>query len=490
MVARDGILSGAGVCLRAGLLVAAVTLSGCGDEIPVQDAPLESESAEFAAPPAMASQPPVDATCEATLAGEPPTQPNFLGIAQHSRCGALKAASDAFELQARVDDAWEALSDETLIFEAASGPISIIENSAQSALGFDQTAANLANGARIATQQLSAASDEAKVAAVASGEAQEAARIARAAQEYITFTKRLAAARYEELRQQGENGNDERGSGINPLYFLIALIAALALGAVFFFARRDSGKGGRKTRETADADDARPVPGSPKASGVSKSYIDDELAKLDHRISALDTSVKERFDYIAEKIDELSAATKNGDAGGNDTRTQSAQSLSPPSSTSAPVPPPQAPPPPPPPPPAAPSGAVGAGFLQSPEVQALINEVNNATKQDRLRGGSTNARVRTFSSDSINAPQVLFEDATDRFWLLPNPSNPNEAALVPGMTIRNGWGQMMRATHDHPLGHHFRLDRGDSFNVQAAALMRKDKTGWELVTRGVVSGIA
>ncbi|MEM1194964.1 MAG: hypothetical protein AAGH57_02575 [Pseudomonadota bacterium] len=485
MVMRIGIRSRVNLCFGATLLGTALTLSACGDDISTSQTLSEASVTETGPLPPKVEAPLPDEACQATLAGEEPLFDDFLGVAQYNRCKALEAASDAVELQQQVDRAWAALSDETLIFEAAAGPVRVIEDSAQSALELDQSAASLANGARIATQQLPPNSDQAQEALTASGDAQAAARLAQGAQEYITYTKSLAMARYAELRERGETGSDEGSFGIDPLYFIIALLAAIALGALFFLARRDSGKKARKKTSEPEADTPRAVRGSPQDSGVTKSYVNDELAKLESRIGALDESITERFKLLAEKIDELSAAQGSGDIRTRNRAAPVGQEASPPRPTGAPTPPPSAPTPTP-----VPSVAKGVSFLQSPEVQALISEVNNATKQDRLRGGSTNDRVRTFSSDSINAPHMLFEDATDRFWLLTNPGDPNEAALVPGMTIRNGWGQMMRVTHDHPLGHHFELKRGDSFTVKAAALLRKEKTGWELVTRGVVSGVS
>ena len=100
--------------------------------------------------------------------------------------------------------------------------------------------------------------------------------------------------------------------------------------------------------------------------------------------------------------------------------------------------------------------------------------------------------MQAFANNRTKGIEVLFGSETDRFWLLVNPADPNEAVLLPGFSTKKEWGRYSEVSRNNPLLHHFDLRPGDGLRIHRAALLRQDKGGgdWVLAQKGEVSGVS
>ena len=295
--------------------------------------------------------------------------------------------------------------------------------------------------------------------------------------------KAAIQARYQEaLAPKTEDGLDEL-----IIYGVLALLALGAGGLTYVFLRGRSKEASRKGRKANDSRTERNRTAQPAAMPepiedvIPLAQHEAEVADLRRQISSLESTITMLRSELEALKGQPSPADRRSDRPASSGYVETSGGFA--ENRAAPAPSPTS---------APPTQQRSAGsFAESPEVLRLIEEVNTAGKVALNRGGPTDTRVETFANDRTNALEVLFASDTDRFWLVPNPDQPGEAALIPGLNTKSKWGNFKTAGPDHPLAHHFELLQGDRFAIHHAATVRKDASGqWVLVQKGQVSGVS
>lgn len=120
----------------------------------------------------------------------------------------------------------------------------------------------------------------------------------------------------------------------------------------------------------------------------------------------------------------------------------------------------------------------------------LVDRYNETVKPNDLAALAEKVRAEYYTNERSGDISSLLRSEIDRFWLVPQSHQSDTAWLIPGFAVRKAWQKFRQFASDHPLAHHFDLQRGDKFVVNRAAVVRKDTNGeWQLVSKGEVSGI-
>lgn len=131
-------------------------------------------------------------------------------------------------------------------------------------------------------------------------------------------------------------------------------------------------------------------------------------------------------------------------------------------------------------------GKLRGSHFERQLVQGLANATSPADYKALAESVGATYMMNSVTSDASK----LFEDPTDRFWLVPDPNSSGFAYLVPGFTVERTWHRMRKGETNHPLGYHFNLREGSDFELLKPAIMERKSTGdWKLLDKGEVSGL-
>ncbi|MEL7686800.1 hypothetical protein AAG596_07895 [Citromicrobium bathyomarinum] len=144
--------------------------------------------------------------------------------------------------------------------------------------------------------------------------------------------------------------------------------------------------------------------------------------------------------------------------------------------------------------PEAPRGHAGTSafaFRDSAEIRDLVRRFNEAEKRRDYDALRQEYHARPYSNDRTRDLSKIFEDNSDRFWLIANPANPNEAVLIPGFASEAGWNRMREKTTDHVFAYHFDLrSGGERLVINKPAILQRTSSGdWDLYEKGEISGL-
>lgn len=133
--------------------------------------------------------------------------------------------------------------------------------------------------------------------------------------------------------------------------------------------------------------------------------------------------------------------------------------------------------------------AFGQSFADSPEARALVDAFNNAKSSD-FDGLREDYGAIAYTNDRTVDISRIYPNESDRFWLVANPANREEALLLPGFTTKKNWQKLRDDVSDHPFAHHFTLTRGEKLIVHRPALLRRDASNeWVLAEKGELGGL-
>lgn len=268
--------------------------------------------------------------------------------------------------------------------------------------------------------------------------------------------------------------------GESPLTFELIAIALLALSGAAFLNHLFRSKATSQKGVPGDVDRANVI------EGQHEQVVVDEMDRLRNVAEKLEAQTSE----LRKREDELKAQLAGSDQAEHFAHAAVAST---PSAPQAPDPAP-APVPTPAPAPAPVSQAASSleqTFAHGSFARELVDAVMSATAENLADGQGREPACLSYSNDPAQSLKTLFESEIDRFWLAPNPKDPDEALLLPGLHTKINWPYLRKAVADHPLLHHFDLLKGERFEVIKPALLRKgDDGGWHLEERGRVRGVA
>ncbi|WP_010414459.1 hypothetical protein [Citromicrobium sp. JLT1363] len=137
------------------------------------------------------------------------------------------------------------------------------------------------------------------------------------------------------------------------------------------------------------------------------------------------------------------------------------------------------------------AGTSAFAFRDSAEIRDLVRRFNEAEKRRDYDALRQEYHARPYSNDRTRDLSKIFEDNSDRFWLIANPANPNEAVLIPGFASEAGWNRMREKTTDHVFAYHFDLrSGGERLVINKPAILQRTSSGdWDLYEKGEISGL-
>ncbi|MBH5323303.1 hypothetical protein [Aurantiacibacter sediminis] len=121
----------------------------------------------------------------------------------------------------------------------------------------------------------------------------------------------------------------------------------------------------------------------------------------------------------------------------------------------------------------------------------LVNKFNSTTKPGDFTRLAESVKAQYYTNERSTDITTLIKSDIDRFWVVPDPNNSNEALLLPGFNLKKSWQKYRQEASDHPLAHHFDMQRGDKLSVIRPAVLQRDSNNeWKLKTKGAISGLS